>query len=224
MRNRSAFTLVEVLVVVAILGLLASVLMPAVQNVRAAARRTECKNGLRQIGVGIHMFANTNSGRFPFNTHKGAMKSWIYTLAPYMENVDQVRLCPDDAKYEERLSGTNKGTSYIISNYVSSDKLAGAMMNLHKLQKTTTLAILFEVSQSRSITADHAHVSSWYSTINVANGTVWQALEGEVDTKRHHAAANYLFADGHVDTISAQELSEIVSRDIAEKTCWFKPK
>ena len=51
---RRAFTLVELLVVIAIIGLLIGLLLPAVQAAREAARRTSCKNNLKQIGLALH--------------------------------------------------------------------------------------------------------------------------------------------------------------------------
>ncbi|MCA9217213.1 MAG: DUF1559 domain-containing protein [Planctomycetales bacterium] len=63
-RNRSAFTLIELLVVVFVLGLLATLLLPAIQSAREAARRASCTNKIRQTGQGILAYEGAR-GRFP---------------------------------------------------------------------------------------------------------------------------------------------------------------
>jgi prepilin-type N-terminal cleavage/methylation domain-containing protein/prepilin-type processing-associated H-X9-DG protein len=83
---RTAFTLVEVLVVIAIIGVLVAFLLPAIQAARESSRRTQCQNNLKQIGVAIQNHHDTRK-HFPMGRNAIDQKSvsWAFFLLPYME-------------------------------------------------------------------------------------------------------------------------------------------
>ena len=105
--SRVGFTLVELLVVIAIIGILVALLLPAVQAAREAARRTQCTNHLKQIGLGAHMHIDTH-GHLPTggwgwgwvgDPDRGAKKDqpggWCFNLLPYMEQGSLYDLASD---------------------------------------------------------------------------------------------------------------------------------
>jgi len=63
--ERKAFTLIELLVVMVIIALLIGLLLPALARAKEEARKTQCRSNLRQIGLGIEMYANDNGGWSP---------------------------------------------------------------------------------------------------------------------------------------------------------------
>lgn len=91
-RPRRAFTLIELLVVIAVIAILIALLLPAVQQARAAARRLKCKNNMKQIGLALHNYHGAHSV-FPMGSSNTGSGSWgfLMGLLPYME---------EDAAYE----------------------------------------------------------------------------------------------------------------------------
>src|SRR5204863_6197512 len=86
---RRAFTLVELLVVIAIIGVLVALLLPAVQAAREAARRSQCANNLRQLGLAMHNH-HDSFGVLPFARTGGRPQSisWAPLIMPYIEQTN----------------------------------------------------------------------------------------------------------------------------------------
>jgi prepilin-type N-terminal cleavage/methylation domain-containing protein len=111
------FTLIELLVVIAIIAILIALLLPAVQQAREAARRTQCKNNLKQLGLALHNYhdvygrfcyakGGTNqSGGKPANFHTNwGRKGGLVPLLPYMEKANLYKLIESGGVYGNRIA------------------------------------------------------------------------------------------------------------------------
>jgi len=108
----SGFTLVELLVVVAIIGILIALLLPAVQMAREAARRVTCQNNLKQIGLALHEYHEANRVFPPANVGKPKKHSWVPFLLPHLEQENVY------AQYRWDVNWSNVANQAAINTYL----------------------------------------------------------------------------------------------------------
>jgi prepilin-type N-terminal cleavage/methylation domain-containing protein/prepilin-type processing-associated H-X9-DG protein len=146
--DRRAFTLVELLVVIAIIGVLVSLLLPAVQAAREAARRMQCTNNLKQLGLALHNFHDTHR-KFPLSNPLITRSSdglsfvqypWQLQILPYLEASNLYDQWNHELGFAE---GTNR---LLLTTPVS----------VYKCPSTPTPLIARFQPPSPALSADHA--------------------------------------------------------------------
>jgi prepilin-type N-terminal cleavage/methylation domain-containing protein/prepilin-type processing-associated H-X9-DG protein len=180
-----AFTLIEVLVVAAILGLLLAVLLPSLSRVRQRSKRTVCMSNLRQIGVAVQTCRSQNGDRFPLA--RSIPEPWVIAaiddpplydaLRRELPRSSRVYACPSDAGYVY----DRCGISYLYNT------------NLSGRRPEDLIA--------------HRLIGIPIGEIPVAwdfDGTTADIATGTVTIPFFHLRRNLLFADGHVGEFQSQ--------------------
>jgi prepilin-type N-terminal cleavage/methylation domain-containing protein len=201
-RRRTAFTLVELLVVIGIIALLISILLPVLSKARESANRTKCLSNIRQIAMGFFSYCNDNKGAFPYMAGGGTQlyEDWIWwTTAAVPNNLggggtffDQlpnhgiagylnlqkdpkVMYCPsDDPKNHVRGQPTPYPFSYVLSNlYTSEYKATGGTGLFQNLANNYFKLIVAKLTQVKNTSEKILVFEESEATIDDGNGSLW---------------------------------------------------
>jgi prepilin-type processing-associated H-X9-DG protein/prepilin-type N-terminal cleavage/methylation domain-containing protein len=201
-----AFTLVELLVVISIIGLLMGLLLPAMNKVRVQAHRIVCMSSMRQIGLAMQGYVSDNRDRLPPSScHiSDPNQYWLHVLSRYTREKLLFR-CPAD-----------KTKVFIDWNMPVGDQPENARWSSFALNALLDPLCPFYNGQYNFVTAsrhpqfciyvlesptswnnyDHAHPEQWESI---------EQAKGQVDWNRHNNSSNYLFVDGHAENLKIEQ-------------------
>jgi prepilin-type N-terminal cleavage/methylation domain-containing protein len=158
-KSRHGFTLVELLVVIAIIGILVALLLPAIQAAREAARRSQCVNNLKQIGIAVQNYHDTTKKLPPMRVWDGD-RTWLALILPHLEEGQVLSMwdpklgCFYDQPYEMR-------TAIISSFYCPS-------------MPHESRILIWDPSDSSQQPNDGSHGHPRTDTSPKAGGTGWQ--------------------------------------------------
>lgn len=221
-RKVTGFTLIELLVVIAIIAILAAILFPVFAQARAKARQTACASNMRQMGVGILMYAQdydellptgeVDGPKVPWTRHPGLPATstvtsdpyWYVIIDPYIKNKDLL-VCPG----AEEPFGFPRGEAYAGSYAANYRGALGRResVNLADLASTGDLIMIVDshrrASDEASCAANRVATNSACFGYYATTGT-WTNYWYNTDF-RHNGFTNCTFADGHVKNLKESD-------------------
>lgn len=184
--KHSAFTLVELLVVVTIIATLTTLGLAATRGATEKTKTTRCLNDLRQVGVAVQLYVGENSGRFPNTSHQGVAASWTNTLADFLRT-NFLGCCCAVPKHRSKLT------------YAWNDSLADAQgygVMASSVRAPSRTMVVTELATN--LTGEHFHFAG---NRGGASRITPNQFRAEVNVTCHGSSANYVFADGHVENL-----------------------
>ncbi|MFY9254186.1 MAG: DUF1559 domain-containing protein [Fuerstiella sp.] len=166
-RRKSGFTLIELLVVIAIIAILIALLLPAVQQAREAARRTQCKNNLKQLGLAMHNYHDVYDALPLGMVHR---INWRVSILPYLEQANVYNKLDFNASFQgnavsantQVLGGIVMSAMICPSNIIDPLTNNAYGTNSQKMQYANYLAIAGAVDTSMANNAPSGKCNSYY--------------------------------------------------------------
>lgn len=204
--RQRAFSIIEVLTVITIVGILASILIPVMGSMRSSARTTQCTGNLRQLGAAFALYMEENNHYLPAvgNSLTTDPLYWPvalhkYTGAPFPmdggqpheETMNPVFSCPDWEFVRENETFPNIGYAYATSFEGGGPVWA----------RKAPLSSLRDASRT-ILVAEHSHY--YFHSKAADGGALLQETSGK-GVLRHQTQSNYLFADGHVESLAPEQ-------------------
>lgn len=220
-RARRGFTLMELLVVLAIIAVLASIFLPVLQQVGATGRKTTCLSNLRQIGSAINLYAADNNNTYPYSywvPPTGFYNTWDRLIGPYLGSpnaqkagsaatleTQKIMYCPADYKPDaqslpRRSYSMVWGTIGVNTN--AQPDAPPAVRAVQVASPARTLSVV-ELSSVAAL-GDGSDNKVWSSANSVIYYPSTQ-LAKKLGPNLHGGRFNYLFLDGHCETLLPQD-------------------
>jgi prepilin-type N-terminal cleavage/methylation domain-containing protein/prepilin-type processing-associated H-X9-DG protein len=202
------FTLIELMVVIAIIGILAALLMPSLARAKAKASQIKCLNHLRQLGLALTMYASDHDGEFP--PRREPPNAWPHKLKPYFQDW-RVLACPSDrfgvAGYFADEQNPNR--SYLINGFNDFfiKNLSPKDYQVHRRWRWPHGMRESDIPRpSDTITFGEKRKDSVHVHMDMDQGRRGNDFE-EIEHQRHGRGSNFGFADGSMRLVpKGQEL------------------